>query len=252
VFTTNQSTKFLSVAILAASAFAGLLASSSASAALVSGNATLTIDNASVAASNPNGWFFQTFWDANNNALPINGSTTGGTALSATGSNNLLLPVNTNTTTQVLSTVTPGRTLQATTMDASNTSVGQIGLSGGLRMRDPSLSSYLAPYDFSLVKTSGQWSIRSFDNQFNYGPTFALTNVSESLDTNGALLLSGDLTWLAGGFTWATLLGANTSTVIGHFSLAPAAVPLPAAVWLFGSALMGVLGIGRRKSAVTA
>ena len=29
-----------------------------------------------------------------------------------------------------------------------------------------------------------------------------------------------------------------------------AAVPLPAAVWLFGSALVGLLGLGRRQSSV--
>lgn len=40
--------------------------------------------------------------------------------------------------------------------------------------------------------------------------------------------------------------GALTYNIEG----APAAVPLPAAVWLFGSGLLGLAGIGRRKSKV--
>jgi hypothetical protein len=39
-----------------------------------------------------------------------------------------------------------------------------------------------------------------------------------------------------------------TLKVIGNVSVAPAAVPLPAAVWLFGSAMMGFLGFSKRKS----
>jgi hypothetical protein len=33
------------------------------------------------------------------------------------------------------------------------------------------------------------------------------------------------------------------------FSATPAAVPVPAAVWLFGSGLMGLVGIARRRKA---
>lgn len=73
-----------------------------------------------------------------------------------------------------------------------------------------------------------------------------LSNVSECLDANGALLLSGNLQ-LTG--LWASLLGANTSAVVGTINLTPSAVPVPAAAWLFGSALAGLLGLSRRKSA---
>ena len=33
-----------------------------------------------------------------------------------------------------------------------------------------------------------------------------------------------------------------------YLTIAPAAVPIPAAAWLFGSALLGLVGIGRRGS----
>ena len=47
---------------------------------------------------------------------------------------------------------------------------------------------------------------------------------------------SGSTSWTAEERTWATFTPA-------------AAVPVPAAVWLFGSGLLGLIGIARRKSA---
>ncbi len=48
------------------------------------------------------------------------------------------------------------------------------------------------------------------------------------------MLLSGNLKWTG---AWAGLVGANQNTVVGTFNLAPTAVPVPAAAWLFGGAL---------------
>jgi hypothetical protein len=132
-------------------------------------------------------------------------------------------------------------------MDASNTSVGQIGLSGAWRINGP--GGVLTPYDFRLIKTAGTWNISTFDTAFSFQNFLKLTNVSESLNGNGELLLSGDLQWTG---LWANLVGANTSAVVGTFSLAPSAVPVPAAVWMFGSGLLGLVGFSRRKAAVAA
>ena len=55
--------------------------------------------------------------------------------------------------------------------------------------------------------------------------------------SNGGLMGPNCMTGLAGG-------GAMMATPL---SLTLVAVPLPAAVWLFGSALVGLLGIGRRR-----
>ena len=62
--------------------------------------------------------------------------------------------------------------------------------------------------------------------------------------------------------TYNTVTKVNSTTLIGSWTLAgntlsfatptitpPAAVPLPAAVWMFGAGLMGVLRLNRRKSA---
>jgi hypothetical protein len=136
-------------------------------------------------------------------------------------------------------------------MDAGNTAAGQIGLSGALRMRDPSMTTYLAPFDLAVRKSAGEWLINSHDSSFGTVGLFKLANVSEALNGNGELLLSGDLLW-TGGLSYGGLLNANTSIVLGTFNLTPAAVPVPAAAWLFGSALLGLLGVARRKMPLAA
>lgn len=254
----------LRVAAVGTLAFA-IAAPQSASAALVSGTATITIDNTAFSTSSinvgggyPAGWVVDQHWGPAYNDYGINASTPNGTAISHTGSTAMSFPVNTNTTTIVCvpgpapaDCGTYGRTLQATDMDASNTSAAgkQIGLSGAWLLTSPGGSGVLTPYDFSLTKTAGTWNIRSYDNAFGYQNFLKLTSVSESVDINGNLLLSGDLKWTG---LWASLVGANTNTVVGHINLGPAPVPVPAAVWLFCSALAGLVGIGRRKAAISA
>lgn len=244
-------TKFAGASLLAITAFTGLIGPTSASAAQVTGNAYITFDNTAFKASNNYSDIVQTYWGASDNQLGITGNTTGGTTLPTTGSTGpLLFSVNTNlTTTACPSCGTYGRTLQATTMDASNTAAGQIGLSGALRLNNTSGSGLVTPYDFSLVKTAGVWNIQTFDTSFQTQNFMKLTNVSESLDSNGQLLLSGDLQWTG---LWASVAQANTNVVVGSISLTPAAVPVPAAVWLFGTGLLGMIGAARRKYSILA
>jgi hypothetical protein len=231
------------------------MATNNVHAAPVTGNATITIDKTAF-ASTSNGWDIPHFFDASFNEVAINGSTPGGT----TSTSNMLFSVNTNSST--ISYAAVNRTLQKTTMDSNDASVGQIGLSGALTMFHPSLGN-LAPYDFSLQKYSGTWNLVTHDQSFQGTTFFQLTNVSESVDVNGQLALAGDLIWGTNfgstthpspfGLTWASFLQVPTqsrSTVVGHLSLA--AVPVPAAVWLFGSGLLGLAGISRRKLAITA
>ena len=245
--TFNYQNSFKAKHVLTAGVLAltGLLASATASASLVSGNASFSINNAAVAGTNASGWFFDSYWGAGSNGVAINASTTGGPVLTSTDEFTLSTSVNTNTTTTADNGI--DRTLQATTMDSSNTSAGQIGLSGALRMGEPTgLGGYLSPYDFNLTKAAGVWTIFGNGAGFGNAPVFTLSSVNESLNTSGELLLSGDLQW-AGGFGYALVLGADTSTVIGSFNLAPSAVPVPAAVWLFGTGLVGLIGAGKRK-----
>jgi len=243
--TFNSQNSFKAKQVLTAGVLAltGLLAPATASASLVSGNATITIDNAAFTAANDYGNYIETHWGASDNQLAIDASTTGGTTLSTTGSTAMEFAVNTNTTTNIYNSAGAyGRTEQATTMDVSDTSTGQIGLSGAMRINGP--GGLLTPYDFSLTKTAGGvWNIATYDNAFGYNDFLTLTSISESVNGEGELLLSGDLS-ITG--LWAGMLAADTS-VVGSFNLAPSAVPVPAAVWLFGTGLVGLIGAGKRK-----
>lgn len=251
--------KLATAGVFAFTAFTSLLAPATASAALVSGTATITIDNTAFAASSvnvgggyPNGWIVEKFWDASYNTTGITGSTAGGLNLATTGSTAMNFAVNTNSTTNSFPAAGPsGRTEQATTMDTNvGTSTGQIGLSGAWLLSSPGTSGVLTPYDFNLKKnSSGVWNIQTFDTVFGFQNFLKLINVTESINGGGELLLSGDLQWTG---LWASITGANQSTVVGSLNLAPAVIPVPAAVWLFGSGLLGLLGVSRRKAVVAA
>lgn len=269
-------------------ALSGLLVSATASAAQVTGVGTLTINNTALAASSvnvgqgyPNGWVASKFWDASYNGAPMTGLTTpGGVALSPTGSTGpLLLPVNGAPNLALPNTSCPGdlsgpgspcvvnnyptvldygRTDQATTMTTaealtSNGGGHQIGLSGAILLTSVNTNTglqNLRPYDFRLTKSSNNWFISTYDNGFGYNNWFKLVNATQSVDLNDQLLLSGDLQWTG---LWAGLVSANTSTLVGTFSLGAASpVPVPGAAWLFGGALSAMVAAARRKSVLPA
>lgn len=249
--------KLATAGIFAFTALTGLLAPATASAAVVSGNATITIDNTAFAAASvnagggyPNGWIVNKFWDASYNTTGITGSTAGGLTLPTTGSTAMNFAVNTNSVTNSYPLSGPyGRTEQATTMDTDvGTSTGQIGLSGAFLLTSFGGSGALTPYDFNLKKTAGTWNLQSYDTAFGFNNFLKLTDVTESI-VGGELYLSGNLKWTG---LWAALTGANQNAVVGTFNLAPAAVPVPAAVWMFGSGLLGLLGVSRRKALIAA
>ncbi len=112
----------------------------------------------------------------------------------------------------------------------------------------------------TLTNTNGQTSSISYlahANEFGTGATEALNNV---------LLGAGQYTLLVGGAAFPQFerrgynadgtpilveINGGTYGVIANLSSRVAApVPVPAAVWLFGSALVGFVGLGRRKSLV--
>lgn len=243
--------KFAPTGILLLGALAGLTAPIGANAVPVTGIATITIDNTAFRAVNDYDVYLEKHWGPEDNSLDITRNTTGGATIAWDGPTATLFPVNTNTTTVELTPpcggCTPksfGRTLQATTMDTDDTSVGQIGLSGAWRLNSP--YGVLTPYDFSLAKTNGVWNIRTYDSSYKYQDFMTLNDVTESLDLNGRLMLSGNLKWANA--VWPTMAGGDITKVVGTFSLAPAAVPLPAAGWLFGGGLLGLLGAIRRSA----
>lgn len=236
------------------SMFAAVLLCENANAALVTGTATISLNGSWTSTTLSGGWNPTAFFDASFNSTLINGSTAGGTPINGPSSSpHFQLPINTNTTT----TTTAGGTVQATTMDTSDSSVGQIGLSGAFRLTTPQASTYLLPEDFQLRKVGGTWNLVGVSG---FGPStfLQLVNVVDNLATTGTL--DGDLQFLPDevnkvGGTWANFLSADATaktTTFGHLSIAPAAVPVPAAAWLFGSAVVGLAGAARRRLPPTA
>ncbi|MGR8929360.1 MAG: VPLPA-CTERM sorting domain-containing protein [Gammaproteobacteria bacterium] len=242
--------KYVSAGIMAFSALTASTLPNCASAALVSGNAVITVDNDAFKASNLFGLYVEKHWGPEDNDLAIDKFTAGGTTLSVSGSVDMLFPVNSNVSTIECPTCgTYGRTIQATTMDAGDTAVGQIGLSGAWRLNSP--LGVLTPYDFNLSKIDGVWNVRTYDTSFGTQTFLVLSNVSEVLNAKGELLLNGDLQWALNAGDWGARFGGN-GNMVGHLSLAPAAVPLPASVWMLGSGLLGLLGLTKRRSKLKA
>jgi hypothetical protein len=74
--------------------------------------------------------------------------------------------------------------------------------------------------------------------------------VASSLFTFGATLGVGEP-----GTIWSSsggLAAASITVTYNEFAARPSAVPVPAAVWLFGTALIGLFGFGKRKSRLAA
>ncbi len=230
--------KFCAITLIVS--VAALFTSSSVQASLVTGNAQITIDNAAFAAANFYANYVEKHWGPEDNTLAIDGATLGGYSLPVAGVHSMDFAVNSNTTgIDYPAAGAYGRSVQATTMDTADTSVGQIGLSGAWRINGQ--GGVLTPYDFRLMKTAGIWKISSYDNAFGYVDFLQLSNVNESLNASGELLLSGDLS-ITG--LWANLLAAD-NRVVGSIGLAPSAVPVPAAVWFFVSGLVGLVARGQ-------
>lgn len=244
--------KFVVSNVITLSVLIGLLVPVTVNAALVSGEAHISFDNTAFSAAS--GFSVTRFYDASYNTSKI------GTIDAAAGTDvvtNLVFPVNSNTST--ITYATENRTVQATTMDATDTTTGQIGLSGALKINHPILGG-LQPYDFDLEKINGVWNLVTYSAGFGSNTFLQLTNVSEVFNGVGELTLSGDLIFGNGANahpnaygSWGQFIEAYgqpiaANTVVGTLNLAP--VPVPAAVWLFGTGLLGLLGFTRKSKSV--
>jgi hypothetical protein len=263
----NQNFKLATAWVLAFSAVAGLLVPSLASAITVNGNASISINNTNLASA-LGGWQVDAFYDQSHN----NEFITGATGVPSNGGTftNMLFPVNTNTANNVHDVAgTPtvaadDRVITGTSFPNNFTSAtDQIGLSGMLRVRpSPTATTSLIPGDFTLQKNNGTWNLVSHDfggagNTFlQLAPGFSETyNASGELSLSGSLIVGTGSAYTGSGLTWAGFLGgnpANAGVVVGSLNLTPSAVPVPAAVWLFGTALMGLTGFKRRQSSALA
>lgn len=142
------------------------------------------------------------------------------------------------------------------TADLTGTAAGSIGLGGVLRTRGNFggglfvLGEFDLKYDASRIGTvpdASGWVLTNHVSNIVV-PAFDLINATSSVGAN-SLTLSGDLRAtpdLASSFF--NVDGGDGTRTLGTITLQATTVPVPAAVWLFGSALAG-LGVIRRRKA---
>jgi hypothetical protein len=148
-----------------------------------------------------------------------------------------------------------GRAIQATnfTYDPNNvtgTAAGQIGLGGVLRFMGNfqgifATGDYALKYDASRVGNSAGGSGWYLLNNYGFPvPGFDLADVA--VDSNPfSLNLTGNLKW-SPEVTNAFFHSSDLGKTVGTFTFA-SPVPLPAAAWLFGSGVIGLVGLARRR-----
>ncbi len=82
------------------------------------------------------------------------------------------------------------------------------------------------------------------------GGVFEFNSTTLYYGTNSTSLLGVGINSFFGS-NWGSFIGGSTSPLNDSFPLAvdltPSAVPVPAAVWLFGSGLIGLVGVAKRK-----
>ena len=149
---------------------------------------------------------------------------------------------------------TPGGTLNTTglssfgvTTDQAqvNPATGKLILGGGSSLYTTYSGFTAVPLDFgsgSLATPDAASGSRIFLSTANVGFTGSGSSVSigaSSMTFNSATFLSLGITPDTYTWTWAG----------DSITLDATVVPLPAAVWLFGSGLLGLVGMARRKRA---
>ncbi len=232
-------------------------------ASVTSGTFTMNLDRDALAQMvlNPSGTpatlYLEEFWDASASAsLTATQINTPGAAdlVPGTGeipATNLVYGVTGATVTNPA-----GRAIQATnfTYDSSNltgTASGQIGLGGVTRFMGnfPGIfvtGDFALKYDATRVGNAAGGSGWYLLNNYGFPiPAWDLTNVTATSNPL-SLFLSGTLKWspeVASAFFTTSDIG----TPMGTFTFA-APVPLPAAAWLFGSGVAGVIGLARRRT----
>lgn len=122
---------------------------------------------------------------------------------------------------------------------------------GTLMSRDSYLSTALGAGHYIIA--FGDYKLDSNDGAqgFNAGDTItAATGINPFTGATGQDHFDYQLTFLASDFTTGDSLNVNAFRVnLSGDPIDPAPVPVPGAVWLFGSVLAGYLGSAKRKSA---
>ncbi len=116
----------------------------------------------------------------------------------------------------------------------------------------PYVGQFNALNGFSQANAAGNWAAIEFITAVNALTANSGANLAAVKETLTISLAPGNYSIGASGA--ATGLNGNTTGAHGvlSFSATAAPVPLPGAAWLFLTAMMGVLGLNRRKHSVAA
>jgi len=126
-------------------------------------------------------------------------------------------------------------------------SIQYTGISGSA-LAGPALNDYLLTanlYDFALNGTGTALEIEFLGDTVagwminTYGGTYAGIIA-------GATISGHTGTWVQSDFL-ASFSGSTSSDSFAPANGGPSAIPLPGAVWLFGSGLLGLIGLGRKR-----
>jgi len=118
-------------------------------------------------------------------------------------------------------------------------------------------SPFTEEHYFELASDSGKTELK-LDVAFHDQAAGDVVGFGVELLKNGAVFktvlsqTSGFFSIILGVADDYSLKFLGTGGKLGSATLSASAVPLPAAVWLFGSALMGLFGASRRKSTAVA
>ncbi|MBI2799239.1 MAG: VPLPA-CTERM sorting domain-containing protein [Gammaproteobacteria bacterium] len=138
---------------------------------------------------------------------------------------------------------------------------GPVGvLASGVKNASAAFQAYLVAADKGFVAGTPVTATSSVDPSFAGNGAWADTWGANYATSNAALLVNGaTLTaWLYDTANSASGIKVPLLTKLNNWNLnlstdslvyaAPAAVPVPAALWMLGSSLMGLVTVGRRRS----
>ena len=124
--------------------------------------------------------------------------------------------------------------------------------SSGLIQQDE-LSSFSFSWSGNSLVSAFSQSLSDL-NFFSYNPSRSVLGdanpeiiASNWFTTTGFAYVSGVGAGSQGGSVLDLTLGTESATT-NLVQITPSAVPLPGAIWLFGSALLGLIGVKRRKN----
>jgi hypothetical protein len=112
------------------------------------------------------------------------------------------------------------------------------------------LQTIVTSYDITDILGNGTTTVDSCTEQvggtscgdFTIGLASAINPASFGFDFSDL----SNITWATSSDSFSAALGVNLNTTI-NYAAAPSAVPVPAAAWLFGSALLSLAGVSRRR-----